>query len=177
MRSFEIDKTTAARKLFIDATLLFYERRSAIPIHHLAHAAHELLFTLTGDRHIFDSSALTSEGQKRFKREFNFSKNFIKHADKDPDSRITFKPEINIFILFDCAWMITLNFDKACVYSLTVFVWCAFVYPDLFAPEYIKSIENILKIPFNSQDFEAIAADLKSHYHDYYFTEGNSCFQ
>jgi hypothetical protein len=88
----------------------------------------------------------------------------IKHADKDPNARLTLQPQINIFILFDCAWIIILNIDKACVYSQTVIAWCAFVYPELFIPEYIKSVNDSVRIAFDLQDFDAIAADLKLHY-------------
>jgi hypothetical protein len=164
MKSVEIDKITSARKFFNDATLLFYERRSAISIHHLAHAAHEVLCAITGDSHIFDSASLTPGGLKEFKHVFNISKNFIKHADKDPNTRLTFNPGINIFILFDCAWIINLNIDKACVFSQTVIAWCAFVYPELFMPEYIKLVNDSVTIAFDLQDFDAIAADLKLHY-------------
>jgi hypothetical protein len=164
MKSLEIDKVTAARKLFNDATLLFYERRSAISIHHLAHAAHEVLCAITGDSHMFNSAALTPEGLKEFKRGFNASKNFIKHADKDPHAMLTLKPEINIFILFDCAWIIILHIDKSCAYSQTIIMWCAFVYPKLFIPEYIKLANDSVTITFDLQDFDAIAAYLKLHY-------------
>ncbi|MDR3478602.1 MAG: hypothetical protein P4M14_11295 [Gammaproteobacteria bacterium] len=134
MKLLKIDKVTAARNLFNESTLLFYEKRSAISIHHLAHAAHEVLRAITGDNHIFDSAHLTPEGLKQFKRIFNISKNFVKHADKDPNAILTFNPQTNIYLLFDCAWIIILNIDKACVYSQTVIAWCAFVYPELFIP-------------------------------------------
>ncbi|HAT2004637.1 hypothetical protein [Legionella pneumophila] len=164
MNLIEIDKITAARNLFNDATLLFYEKRSAISIHHLAHAAHEVLCAITGDSHMLDSVALTPEGKKEFKRIFNTSKNFIKHADKDPNATLTLNTETNILILFDCAWIINLNIDKACVYSQTVIAWCAFVYPELFNPEYIKSVNSLITLAFDLQDFGAIATDLKLHY-------------
>lgn len=164
MKLLEIDKITVARNLFKDATLLFYERRSAISIHHLAHAAHEVLCAITGDSHMLDSAALTPDRKKEFKRIFNISKNFLKHADKDPDARLTLNTETNILLLLDCAWIITLNIDKSCIYSQTVIAWCAFVYPDLFNPEYIKSLHDSVTIKFDLQDLGAIAADLKLHY-------------
>lgn len=164
MKSLDIDKVTAARKLFNDATLLFYEKRSAISIHHLAHAAHEVLCAITGDSRMLDLVGLTPEGKREFKRIFNISKNFIKHADKDPNARLTLNTETNILILFDCAWIIILNIDKACVYSQTVIAWCAFVYPELFIPESIKWVNSSVPIAFDLQDFDAIAADLKLHY-------------
>jgi hypothetical protein len=52
-KSFEIDKVTAGRNMFKEAALLFYERRCQISIHHLAHASHEVLRTITGDSHLF----------------------------------------------------------------------------------------------------------------------------
>lgn len=164
MKSIEIDKITTARKLFNDATLLFYERRSAISIHHLVHAAHEVLCAITGDSHMLNSVALTPDGKKKFKRIFNISKNFIKHADKDPNARLTLNTETNILLLLDCAWIIILNIDKACVYSQTLIAWCAYVYPDLFNPKYIKMINDSVTVTFDLQDFNAIAADLKLHY-------------
>lgn len=164
MKIIEIDKIIAARNMFNDAILLFYERRSVISIHHLAHAAHEVLCAITGDSFMRDSVALTSEAKKKFKSIFNNSKNFIKHADKDPDARLTFNPETNIFILLDCAWIIILNIDETCVYSQTVIAWCTYVYPELFKPEYIKSVNNSVIPTFDLQDFAAIAADLISHY-------------
>ena len=167
MKLLEIDKIAAARRLFNDAALLFYERRSPISIHHLAHAAHEVLCVITGDSRMFDLVGLTPEGKKKFKQIFSISKNFIKHADKDPHARLSFNTETNILILFDCAWIITLHIDKECVYSQTVIAWCAFVYPELFIPEKVQSIHHSVTVTFNSQDFEAIATDLKSHYYDH----------
>ena len=162
MNLIEIDKIIAARNLFNDATLLFYEKRSAISIHHLAHAAHEVLCAITGDHHMLDSA--TNEGKKEFKRVFNTSKNFIKHADKDPNASLTLNTETNVLILLDCAWIINFNIDKACVYSQTIIAWCAYVYPELFAPDYIKKVNSFITPVFDLQDFEAIAADLKLHY-------------
>lgn len=164
MNLIEIDKIIAARNLFNDATLLFYEKRSAISIHHLVHAAHEVLCAISGDYHMLESLALTPEGEKKFKRALNTSKNFIKHADKDPDARLTFNPVTNIFILLECAWIIIINIDKTCVYSQTVIAWCTYVYPELFKPDYIKSINNSVITTFDLLDFEAIASDLKLHY-------------
>ncbi|MHB1947358.1 MAG: hypothetical protein ACYCQI_04500 [Gammaproteobacteria bacterium] len=165
MKLLEINKVTAARKMFNDAVLLFYERRSPISIHHLAHAVHEVLCTLTGDSRMLDLVAQTPDEKKEFKRAFNTSKNYIKHADKDPDATLAFNTEMNILILFDCAWVIALHIDNKCVYSQTVIAWCAFVYPDLFDPERIKQIHNSIKVTFDLHDFDAIAADLKLHYH------------
>ncbi|GEM_PF-2769281 len=167
MNLLEIDKITAARKLFNDATLLFYERRSAISIHHLAHAAHEVLCAITGDSRMLNLVGLTPDGEKKFKRVFNISKNFIKHADKDPGARLTLNTEKNILILFDCAWIIILHLDKECIYSQTVIAWCAFMYPELFIPEYIQTVHSSIPVTFNLQDFETIAMDLKSHYYDH----------
>ncbi|HAU0349543.1 TPA: hypothetical protein JBF68_15615 [Legionella pneumophila] len=160
----EIDKVSAARNLFDDATLLFYEKKSSISIHHLVHAAHEVLCAITGDSHLLDSVALTAEGKKEFKQMFNISKNFIKHADKDPNATLKFNTQTNVLLLWDCAWIIISKIDDTCVYSQTVIAWCAFAHPELFNPESIKSM-SILDIPmFDFQDFEAVATDLKSHY-------------
>jgi len=153
MKLLEIDKITAGRKLFNDATLLFYERRSAVSIHHLAHAAHEVLCAITGDSHMLDSAGLTLDGKKKFKRLFNISKNFIKHADKDLNARLTLNTETNILLLLDCAWIIILNVDKTCVYSQTVISWCAFVYPELFIAERVQSLHNAVTVTFDLQDF------------------------
>lgn len=164
MKTLEIGKLTSARKMFNDAVLLFYERRNPISIHHLAHAAHEVLCAITGDNRMFDLVAPTTACKKQFKRIFSASKNFIKHADKDPDASPTFNTETNILILYDCAWIITLHIDKECVYSQTVIAWCAFVYPDLFDQDRIKQIHNSIKVTFDLHDFDAIATDLKLHY-------------
>lgn len=164
MKPLEIDKITAARNLFNDATLLFYERRSAIAIHHLAHAAHEVLHALTGSSDILNTANLTPHGLREFKRGFNISKNFIKHADKDPHATLLFNSVINIYILFDCAYMITLNIDKNCIYSQTIIAWCAFVHPELFKQEFIGTIHKSVTVTFDLQDFGAIAEDLKLHY-------------
>lgn len=112
-----------------------------------------------------NTAAQTTDAKKQFKRAFNTSKNFIKHADKDPKASLAFNTETNILILYDCAWIITLHIDEECVYSQTVIACCAFVYPDLFDPERIKQIRNSIKVTFDLHDFDAIAADLKLHYH------------
>lgn len=64
MKLIEINKINVARNLFNEATLLFFEKRSAISIHHLAHAAHEVLCAMSGDSHMIDSSALTPDGKR-----------------------------------------------------------------------------------------------------------------
>lgn len=159
-----INKLTAARKMFNDAVLLFYEKRNPISIHHLAHAAHEVLCSITGDSRMLDLVAQTPDAKKQFKQVFNSSKNFIKHADRDPNGSLAFNTETNILILYDCAWIIILRIDKECVYSQTVIAWCAFIYPDLFDQERIKQLHYSTKVTFNLHDFEAIAADLRLHY-------------
>jgi hypothetical protein len=98
----EVTKLDAAREQLLEAITLFFEERSAIAIHTLVHAAHQVLHDYTERKAsmIKNDRALNQQGREmilRYNKEFNF----FKHAKDDRDQTLRFDPELHTFFLAD----------------------------------------------------------------------------
>jgi len=108
--SFEVvTKVDAARRQLATAIELFFEGADAVAIRTLVGAAHEILRTLVkrkGKGSILAENPLyTPELRAKVLKGIKRPYNFFKHADKDPDARIRFRPELTEALLFDAILM------------------------------------------------------------------------
>lgn len=90
---------------------LWFFDRDAVSVHTLASAAYQVLADLSSTRG-FAPMLTTREGLKgRIRpgmeqeayRMFSEAENFFKHADRDPDDAIEFRPGANQYILWEAA--------------------------------------------------------------------------
>lgn len=97
-----ITKLEAARAQLREAITLFFEERSAIAIHTLVLASHQILHDYTGRTNsmIKNERAVREYGKERIER-FNKEFNFFKHAKHDKHDSLRFDPELHTFFLAD----------------------------------------------------------------------------
>jgi len=106
MAKINVNKTEAARRQIDTAIRLLFSGEDPVAIHTLAGAAFRILRDLAGKK--TDSymkkitQAMIKPGmESKFWRQWNTSINFLKHADKDPNSMLeNVDEEVNEGILF-----------------------------------------------------------------------------
>jgi hypothetical protein len=102
-----ISKLEAARRQLRTAITLWFTGGDSVAIHSLAFAAYEILHAISEKRDpnrmdlIFDSAWIKDEHRRDWNQVIRKDANFFKHADRDGDSVIEFKPQTSeIFMLF-----------------------------------------------------------------------------
>lgn len=97
-----VRKLDAAREQLREAIRLFFEKRSAIAIHTLVMASHQLLHDYTDRaKSMLKNDRLISEyGKERIHR-FNKEFNFFKHSVGDQDEILRFDQELHTYFLVD----------------------------------------------------------------------------
>jgi hypothetical protein len=97
-----VTKLDAARAQLREAITLFFEERSAVAIHTLVLASHQILHDYTGRTRsmIKNERAVREYGKERIER-FNREFNFFKHAKSDAKDSLLFDPELHTFFLAD----------------------------------------------------------------------------
>jgi hypothetical protein len=97
-----ITKLDAARAQLREAITLFFEERSAVAIHTLVLASHQILHDYTGRTKsmIKNEHVVQEYGKERIER-FNREFNFFKHAKSDAQDTLLFDPELHTFFLAD----------------------------------------------------------------------------
>jgi|688.fasta_scaffold101765_1 hypothetical protein len=108
---FSVTKLEAARRQLEVAIELWFFDRDAVSIHTLASAAYQVLADLSKDRGL-EPMLTTREGLKDRIRPgmeaeaykmFSEAENFFKHADRDPNETIEFRPGSNQPILWEAS--------------------------------------------------------------------------
>jgi hypothetical protein len=104
-----ITKIEAARRQLETAVALYFNDRDVVSIHTLAAAAHNVLADL--HRRQGEGGAATMRGiletyvkeeHKKFVMDkFHEAENFFKHADRDPDAKLTFNTDQPVLVLWD----------------------------------------------------------------------------
>ena len=106
----QITKLEAAQRQLRTAINLFFEDADEVSIHALVAASHEILRTLLklvgdGSSLLKDNPSIRPEHKKEFIKILNESKNFIKHADRDPHAVLKFSPKHTHFWICDTVMM------------------------------------------------------------------------
>lgn len=102
-----ITKFEAARRQLDQAIKLFFEGRDALSIHTLASAAQGILrdiMKVTGAQHLsilHDHPQISLEDRGKWIKIINTPRNFLKHADKDPNGTLEFNAIVNEILLLE----------------------------------------------------------------------------
>src|SRR6266852_8979311 len=134
----QITKLDAAARQLRTAIRLFLEDGDAVAIHTLASAAQEVLRGLLkprgGGSFYKDSDWVRPEQAGEFRHIMNEAQNFFKHADKDPDGTLRFRPAFPAFVLFDCVHMYHAYAGHHLREGIAFAVWFFSSYPDVLRP-------------------------------------------
>jgi hypothetical protein len=100
-----ISKIDGSRRLSLEAIRLFFERRDSLSVHSLAAGAHQVLADLAiakGLQSIIKNNKyLRPEMKAEWFQIINAPFNFLKHADRDADRVLEFKPAVTPFFIMD----------------------------------------------------------------------------
>jgi hypothetical protein len=147
-----ISKLEAARRQLRTAITLWFTGGDPVAIHTLAFAAYEVLHAISEKRDphridlIFDSSWIKDEHRRDWNRVVRKDANFFKHADRDGDSVIEFKPQSSdIFILF-AIYARELCGETASEEERVYGWWLRLNRPDLSTEKGRKSLTDLLKV-------------------------------
>lgn len=103
-----VTKLEAGERQLHVAIRIFFERKDLLAVHTLAAAALEIL-TQLGKARGFQSGVehtierFPPELQRALRKAFRHQQSFLKHAGKDPNSKIPLWPNLTTFYLFDAA--------------------------------------------------------------------------
>ena len=130
----KITKLDAAKRQLEMAIRLYFNEADPVSIHTLASAAHIILSDLNkkcaGKPMIVSDFLVKDKFKKEIRKKINEAKNHFKHADKDPETTIDFRPGVNDFVLFDaCEKYIELTSEKP-PYFIIFRGWFSYKYPD-----------------------------------------------
>jgi len=101
--SIKITKLDAAERQLLEAIRLFFEERDPVCVHTLAAAAVGVLDDLARSkgmsRPLRDSARIAPEHRNDWIAAINAAQNFFKHADRDPDASLEFRPGTTAFLM------------------------------------------------------------------------------
>jgi len=118
---YEITKLGAAQSQIDTAIQLFFNEIDPLSIHTLACAAHQIIHDILGSMKLKDplyspDFIENEDGKRRWLKLMNKEKNFLKHADMDPENAMLFDSEISkVFIVAACTGIKTINRTGACL--------------------------------------------------------------
>lgn len=152
MKEVKVYKIDAARRQTDQTIKLFFSEQDEISIHTLACAAHEILSNLVGQENsisLYDGliKGAPKDRKKEVKNKLNQAKNFFKHADKDPEGNIIFRPENNDFMLFDNTQLYEQHTGEMTDLMKIFRLWFKLkqdVHPEISLPDLTASINNKL---------------------------------
>jgi hypothetical protein len=139
-----LTKTEAATRQLHLAVELYFQDADPLAIHTLAGAAHGL----TGDllRHSNPEAYgrelenIHPDSRALVKRMISEAKNFLKHADRDPDSVLQFNPDWNDFLLMQAISRHIKLVGSVDLRVAIFLVWLLAKYPALAVPEYFAGV-------------------------------------
>lgn len=104
-----ITKLEAAKSQIETAIELFFEDKDSVSIHTLTCAAYEVLMDIGKTRGIKpvvkDTSFIRPGKEGVYLARINEAENFFKHADRDPDRTLAFRPQATLLLLWDACRM------------------------------------------------------------------------
>lgn len=161
----KIDKLQVAARQLREAILLFFEQRDPVAIHTLAAPAHQILVDLAaaaGLPNLKANPVVPSDKKKALVNLINQAPNFLKHADRDPDGVLEFRPAMSRFILFD-AVQLYWQLAKELPHAQGIFLgWFIVEYPDAFGGPLKEAVLKALPSGIDPKDFDVVRAAILS---------------
>jgi len=163
--TWQLTKFDVAERQLLQAIRLFFSGGDAVSVHTLSEAAAQVLYD-TRDNHggvtsIFrDSDRIRPERKKEWLQHLFCSRNFFKHANKDPNATHEFKLSFNHFSLLDAVNMYAAAKKSWTPETLIFFSWFSLSYPGILKddnPMLISLINSNLSgdDPIDISNFEA----------------------
>lgn len=155
----EVSKTDAACRQLREAIVLFFERRDLVAVHTLAAAALQVLSDIgkaTGATSMLKQGHYIREDKKKVWFELlNEAQNFFKHADKDPEGVLEFKPSSTPFYIIDAVLLESQIRKQLSPASNCFLLWFYVAYPDVLTEEPFKNFSKAtLDTGVNAEDFK-----------------------
>jgi hypothetical protein len=134
-----LNKFDVAERQLLQAISLFFQRGDPVSVHTISEAAAQVLYDIRGhlgvESQIRDSDLIRTEYKKEWLAALGKSRNFFKHADRDPADSHEFKEEFNHFSLLDGIGMYGPAKGAWTPETIIYFGWFATIYPDLVRPD------------------------------------------
>lgn len=165
-----ISKIDSARRQLEMALRLYFSESDPVSTHTLVCAAHEILETLHcrkgGMPTILNYDTPYIKEAKAAKKEYfkiiTDAKNFFKHADRDPEQTLEFKPhQTEIYLLVSCDLYQRIFEGKNPLCKL-FFVWMGIHRPKLFVRDELE------KLNFSKLKKDPATSSRKCYYKKYY---------
>ena len=135
-----LTKADAAKRQLETAIQLWFHDGEPTSIHALAAAAHQILDDLgkiRGGRTMFRSAAyVRPDFRKEFIKRLTDSENFLKHADRDPESILELKPGITPFMMMDAVQTYESQTGEVSPIMKTFRLWMVIQHPQAIREEY-----------------------------------------
>jgi hypothetical protein len=130
-----LTKFDVAERQLHQAIRLFFDGGDPVSIHTIAEAAAQVLYDTRSqygaESKIRDSDIIKPEYKKEWMISLAKSKNFFKHADRDPSEVHEFKEEFNHFSILDAVSMYLTAKRQWTPETITFVQWYAVTYPAL----------------------------------------------
>lgn len=127
MAFIELSKFDVAERQLLQAIRMFFREEDPISIHTLTEAASQVLRDIGKKRGAKSMIHQLEHVPKEFRDQWftliSQSKNFFKHADRDPDHVHRFDPVVNEFVIFDSLVMYRHLTDKMPVEATAYTIW------------------------------------------------------
>jgi hypothetical protein len=156
MDAIKITKLDAARRQLKTAIRMWFADDDPVSIYALTYAAHEVLHTLHrggGAKHglVFDSSALNEAAQTSVTTGIRRWGNFFKHAKKDPNKEISFRPAITDLLLLASTDALRLLTKEVGAEEAAYTSWFAAKDPDAFERLENPTIHAMIRRDFQTK--------------------------
>ena len=144
---YRISKLQAAKEQIDEAIWMFFNKRSAVAIHSIVGAAHQVLHDVSNRSISMVKSQkqtdLRGEGKDWIKK-LNKEYNFFKHGIDDPSELLTFDPLLHAFYLVDCVYMYrNITGEKHFSHSLYD-TWFSLSHPGCIGNENVREFAKLI---------------------------------
>ncbi|RSZ24084.1 hypothetical protein EJO66_32160 [Variovorax beijingensis] len=134
-----LSKFDAAERQLLLAIRLFFAEEDPVSIHTLAESAGQVLHDVGKDLGVVslvrDYELILPEKKRDWLAAIFKARNFFKHADKDPNGILEFRPSTNDFSLIDAVGMYSSLKQRFAPETIVFLMWFAVRYPELVVEE------------------------------------------
>jgi len=144
-----VSKLDAARRQLSTAISLFIREQDTISTHTLTAAGHQILLDLAKVRGVAsltkDSPHVRPERRAEFAAAVNEAENFFKHADRDPNKVLVFRPAQTEYLLLDAVLIYQQLSGRPFQSGLVYMVWFIAGHPDLIDLRDLPEMSSLLE--------------------------------